>query len=103
MTALLPPAPFPGMLLQRAAVFWVGIRLVALVMFTFLGVPPTEAALSVLLPAVTVVAAALEARRRHETIFLANLGVSPAVVPLLSAIPAVLAETVIRILIHRYP
>ena len=92
LRTVIPPAPFRGLLLQRAAVLWLLGRLsVAFFVLIYEGVfasifqgaeaPVTDAIrlgapASLGLTAVVATLTLLDVFRRHETILLANLGVS---------------------------
>ena len=84
----LPPLPFARPMIVRAIGFWIGVRL-----FLALGGGPLPFGLSgentigagaVVVVVIVTIVAWLEARRRHELLFLANLGVRPTVVAALA-------------------
>jgi len=98
LRTFIPPAPFRGLLVQRAAVLWLLGRLI--VAFFVLLSPeflagdalhlglPASLALAGLIAALTL----LDVFRRHETILLANLGVSRFGIAGLAAAPALALE-----------
>lgn len=103
MSSLRARLPERGMtiaLLRRGALLWLLARMLvvasgaALSGHVSLGIfAPTALALSLAVGAMGL----LDARRRNEHRFLANLGVSPLTIVLLSIIPALVAELALRI------
>ena len=97
----LPGRPFAGALLGRAAVFWAGCRLlVPLAVAVFSG-SLTARDITEPRPALAPIVGCLgliEARRRNEHIFLANLGVAQPAIALVSAAPALAGELAIAAL-----
>jgi hypothetical protein len=87
-----PPAPFTRVLLLRGAGMWAGTRASASVILLLLRSVPLDPSLLVAIPPVVAVLGVVEARRRNETVFLANLGVPALSLALLSAAPAVVGE-----------
>ncbi|HEX2188287.1 MAG TPA: hypothetical protein VHG51_05280 [Longimicrobiaceae bacterium] len=89
----LPVRPFTRVLLLRALLLWVGVRLVVLAggLPSAAGLAPTPRA-ALLVVAVVGVLGLLEARRRNEVVFLANLGVGRASIAAFSALPALALE-----------
>ena len=99
----LPPPPFRRIYPVRALVLWALLRTGTF----FFGVLARESARAILalsLPAtlgllVLIGALAdLDARRRDEYIFLANLGIRRVTVPALSGLVAAVAEIVLRLI-----
>lgn len=87
----LPPRPFRALLLRRAALLWLLIRLTLL----FFGgldylrlAPPASVAVVGLATWLTL----MDAARRHEIVLLANLGVDRAGFLSVSALPPLLLE-----------
>lgn len=97
---LVPPAPFRGLLLQRAALLWLFGRLMIAVLVLFYDGPDALAAEAVRLGAPAglalggIVAALtlLDVHRRHEAILLANLGVGRGGIVLTALAPALALE-----------
>ena len=101
LRTFIPPAPFRGLLVQRAAVLWLVGRL--MVAFFVLISPeflagnalhpglPASLALAGLVAALTL----LDVVRRHEAILLANLGVSRYGVAGWAAVPPLALEALI--------
>ncbi|HEX9633792.1 MAG TPA: hypothetical protein VGA02_15120 [Gemmatimonadales bacterium] len=97
---LVPPTPFRGILLQRAAVLWLlGRLIVAFFVLIYEGAesPVTDAIrlgapASLGLTAVVATLTLLDVFRRHETILLANLGVSRVGIAALAAASALALE-----------
>lgn len=96
---LVPPQPFLGVLLQRAAVLWLlGRLMIAFYAVILEGVGvlaetvclglPTGAALAGIVAGLNL----LDVHRRHEVILLANLGSSRFEIFLLAFLPALALE-----------
>ena len=86
-----PPEPFRAMLLRRAGVLWLLIRLTLLAFggLDYLRLmPPTSVAVIALATWLTL----LDAGRRHETVLLADLGVGRTGLASISAIPPLMLE-----------
>ena len=87
-------------LLRRGAILWLLARLMVLSLSGALSgrvavglLPPSALALALGVGALGL----LDARRRNEHRFLANLGVSPIVIAVLSTVPALLGELALGI------
>jgi hypothetical protein len=103
---LVPPSPFRGILLRRAATLWLIVRLgIAFFLLIYeqpLGAPPAVSAsdldlgvaTSLGITALVAGLVLLDALRRRETILLANLGAGSAHILLLAAVPPLLGEAV---------
>ena len=95
---LLPPTPFRGLLLRRAAVLWLLGRLIVTVfVLIYPGALPTDAIrlgipASLGLTSLVAVLTLLDVLRRHEAILLANLGVSRGGIVGWAAVPALALE-----------
>jgi len=89
----LPPLPFLARILLRAAVVWVGLRGTLLLLFGLV-IPVPLAAVAI--AGIATLAVFLDLRRRHELLFLGNLGVSDVVIFGLSAVIPVAAEIAVR-------
>ncbi len=91
----LPVQPFLRLLLQRAVGIWLGARL----MLSFVAIPIDAPLLnlrtSVVAVAVVAVLGLIDARRRNEDVFLANLGVGYPVILAVAAIPALCLEVLL--------
>ena len=97
----LPGRPFAGALIRRSAVFWAGCRLLVPLVVAVGGGTLTARDITRPLPALVPIVGCLgllEARRRNEHIFLANLGVPQPAIALVSAAPAVAAELAVAAL-----
>ncbi len=93
----LPPPPFLGAIARRSVVLWIGVRgLLAIVGGVRLA--PVAAAAVVVLTAGLL---ELDCRRRHEELFLANLGVASATLFVLGAIAPTLAEVTVALVLGR--
>jgi hypothetical protein len=100
---LVPVQPFATAVLRRSVAAWLGVRIFVAVAIAFAGgllMPPPHpvllspgAALVVVL--VVAVLGLLDAHRRNEDLFLANLGVSRSQIAFTAAIPAFVLETVL--------
>ena len=92
---------FAAAFLRRAAFLWVGVRLLFAVLVALnvdqLGPPSPVLSFRGALLVILLVAilGLLEARRRNEHVFLANLGVPQLVVAALSAVPALAGELLV--------
>jgi hypothetical protein len=95
--------PFAAALLGRSVFAWLGVRVFVAMCIAFLGevlVPPPNPILlspgAALLVVLGVAALGLlDARRRNEDLFLANLGVSRAQIVFMAALPALVFEFVL--------
>lgn len=87
----LPPRPFRALLLRRAALLWLLIRLTLLF---FGGLDYLHPALptSVAVIGLTTWLTLMDAARRHETLLLANLGVDRAGLVSTGVLPPLLLE-----------
>jgi len=91
-----PDRLFLKAFLVRAALLWLGIRM----MVAFVGLPratlllPTGVGVSALVVMVTVALSGLEYRRRGEFLLLGSMGCSPGLLLGLSAIPALPLEAI---------
>ena len=105
----LPPRSFARAILLRAVVIWIGMKLVvtsaaaagAAARGEVLGFRETLSlapSAALLLAAFVAGLTLMDARRRNELLFLANLGVSRSVIASLAAIPAVAFEIVLGVL-----
>jgi hypothetical protein len=85
----MPDAAFTRALILRAAVLWLGVRMLIAFSGLMTGrlLLPTGVSVSVLIIAATVFLAGLELRRRNEFLFLGSLGHAPAFLLMLSALP----------------
>ena len=95
LLARLPERSMAFALIRRGAILWLLARILVVVSgaglsgHVSLGIfAPTALALSLAVGAMGL----LDARRRNEHRFLANLGVSPVMIVLLSTIPALIGE-----------
>jgi hypothetical protein len=88
----LPVQPFARALLLRSVVIWVGTR----IMFAIGGIPAGAPLLnlrtSVMAVAVVAILGLIDARRRNEDLFLANLGVGYPAILAVAAFPALCLE-----------
>ena len=101
---LVLPAPWHRLVARRALGFWMGVRAIFLVTglvapeapppSTFVFLSPGAAAVAVL---VVAALATLHGRRRHEHIFLANLGVPEGASAGLAAAAALGAELAVAL------
>jgi hypothetical protein len=97
----LPPPPFRRIYPVRALVLW-GLLRAGTLFFGVLAREPAREIVALSLPAtlgllvLIGVLADLDARRRDEYIFLANLGFRRVTVPALSGLVAAVAEIVLR-------
>ena len=95
---LLPDHVVASALLRRAIVVWAVLRaafaVLSLMLADVFGPPSLDLALpaSALVIALTAMLCVLDARRRREIVWLQNLGVPPAAVGALAAIPPTVAE-----------
>jgi nitrate/nitrite transporter NarK len=103
---ILPGRLFTRALLRRGIFIWLGTR----ILFRFAGglvadrlgppsifiLPPTAIALSCLVGALGL----LEARRRHEHLLLANLGVAQWRLWVIATLPALVAEMLVALVGH---
>ncbi|MDQ3310486.1 MAG: hypothetical protein M3497_10205 [Gemmatimonadota bacterium] len=95
--------PFATAILYRSVAAWLGVRIFVAVAIALLGlVPPPHpvllspgAALTVVL--VVAVLGLVDAHRRNEDLFLANLGVSRSRIVVTAAIPALVLELVVLV------
>lgn len=87
----LPPIPFRGILLRRAAVLWLLCRLTLLMFGGFDYVHP-EAPTSFALVALVAFLTLADARRRHEVVLLGNLGVGTTGLVITGTLPPVVLE-----------
>lgn len=85
---LLALGRFRTVILGRGLAVWIAIRLAA----AFLEAGRLNVLQSVFVVAVAGTAVTLDARRRNEDLFLANLGISPQAVFVLSTVAPVLGE-----------
>lgn len=82
----------------RGARLWLAVR-AAVSVVLFLGQTDARrlsATSTIVLLAITVAVAFIDARRHRETVFVANLGIHPAVFALMLGAPAVVGEILIR-------
>jgi len=96
-----PPAPFRGMLLRRAAVLWLLGRL-CILMFgagtrEFADVIRLTLPASALLIGLVTGLSMLDARRRHELVLLANLGIARRWIVMTALLPPALLEAATRV------
>lgn len=91
LVLVLPPAPFRGILLRRAAVLWLLCRL-TLLMFGGLDYLHPEAATALGLVALVPFLTLIDARRRHEVLLLGNLGLGTTALVITAAVPPILLE-----------
>ena len=97
--------PFATAVLYRSVLAWLGVRAFVAVVIVFVGgliVPPPHPVLltpGAALTVVLIVAALglLDAHRRNEDLFLANLGVSRSQIVVTAAIPALVFELVLLV------
>lgn len=92
----MPDPLFTRAILIRAAVLWLGVRML-LAFSGLLGgrlLLPTGVAASVIIIGATVFLAGIELRRRNEFLFLGSLGHAPALLLTLSALPIAPLELV---------
>ena len=91
----LPPWPIAAAILLRGVVIWAGLRLG----FQFLGVFAFGRVPGVALALILLVGILgwIEAERRNEVLLLANLGVGPIMIIVLTAGPAVVLELLLRV------
>jgi hypothetical protein len=99
-----PDRRFTTALLRRAVFLWFGVRLLVALAggggvggHGLLPLAPQAAGLVVLLVGFLGV---LEARRRNEHLLLANFGVPEGSLGGLSVLPAIIAETIVRLIAH---
>lgn len=92
---LLPPRRLLRLILLRALLIWVGVRLLILLAGAMIGeLLLRVSALSVItIILVSVFLTLADLTRRREALFLANLGVPTRVMVMLSVIPVILGET----------
>jgi hypothetical protein len=99
----LPPPPFRGTLLRRAAGLWLLLRAGIVAVGLLLNLAPLDQLVFLTAAAagfVVLLAAWLtmfDARRRGETLWLANLGVGPGVLLLMVLVPPIAAELGMRL------
>src|SRR5690606_1306115 len=98
---LLPEPLFTRAILIRAAVLWLGVRM--MIAFRCLlggGLrPPTGVPASALIVAATVFLAGVELRRRNEFLFLGSLGYGPTLLLAVSALPIVPLEVLFTLVL----
>jgi hypothetical protein len=104
LTARFPERAFTASLILRASFLWLVLRTLAVAASAIAPSPRTRSPWMLTIPAAIFLIflvgglALLDARRRNEDRFLANLGVSGGVIALLSMAPAAVAEILIGIL-----
>lgn len=90
---MIPPPAFLRGLLVRSALIWLGIR--GFLFFTRRFGPasvPASAAIVVVAVTFTI----LDERRRRQTVFLANLGISELALAVVAAVPPTVLELLAR-------
>ncbi len=105
---MLPPGEFIRAILFRAVVIWFGMKLVVTAGAAALRQPgETESWLQVLqlAPSATLLLTGfvawlviIDAGRRNELLFLANLGVARYVIGSLAAVPSITFEIIVRLM-----
>jgi hypothetical protein len=90
LLAHFPRRRFRGWLLRRAALFWLGGRLLLLAVTQ--GAPVLGPLASLLIVVAVTAVVMVEARSRGELLLLANAGVSPGPALALSVVPPLLGE-----------
>lgn len=85
---------FTRTILKRSLLIWIGVRLTIFLLggASAIALAPKAAVMVVVVVALLTV---LETHRKHEFLFLANLGVARSLVVGLTAIPATVLELVI--------
>jgi hypothetical protein len=100
---VVPPPPFRGALLRRAAGLWLLLRAGIVVLGSLLDLAPPAQLVFLTAPAagflvlLVIWLTLFDARRRGEVLFLADLGVAPDALVLLALAPPLVAELVLRL------
>lgn len=101
MRGLLPEPLFTRAIVIRAAVLWLGVRM----MIAFSGLLggvlllPSGVPASALIVVATVFLAGVEFRRRNEFLFLGSLGYGPGLLLTLSALPVIPLEVLFTLVL----
>ena len=94
----LPPSPFLGILLRRAALLWFLCR-ITLLMLGGLDYVHPELPTSIGLTVLVAILTLLDARRRHETILMGNFGIGTDGLLATGAAPPIVLEVAAWLLV----